>query len=529
MKKQFIYITTFLALVFVQSACTDEFIELEPKVNQVEANFYKTEADALLSVAAVYDALTVQVWLHIPTLSDVFSDDTYTGGDPGAGGFDDWQQMEMTTGMVINNEAAFNLWNRCYSGIYRANLYLQKQEDIKWTTDGLKDRLAAEVKFLRAYFYWDLARHYASVPIILEVLPNVEDYKNVSQSAPEAVYAQVKSDLLDAIAVLPTELTPADAGRVSKYAAQALMARVHMFYEGYGKGVLGLSDNLFVKSDVIDALDEIIGSGKFRLLDDYADVFDWNNQNNEESLFEWQYSDKAKSGDWDGWNVNGNFSVLWIGPREAKAGAVSFPESWSFSIPTWSLINEFETDDPRKEATLFNAEEELTAYTKGFQNTGYFNKKYMGFPEFKPTEGAGEWKHNWDRNHVDMRLAEVLLMAAELNIGKDDTKALGYLNEVRTRAMGDDAALDVITLDAVFHEKRVELALEGHRKWDILRRGIAFAKDKIAESYNVPDGIPNASEFTAIRGLREDTKGLFPIPASEIRNTNEGVLKQYVY
>ena len=88
---------------------------------------------------------------------------------------------------------------------------------------------------------------------------------------------------------------------------------------------------------------------------------------------------------------------------------------------------------------------EVITYTKGFQNTGMFNKKYMGTNEFKHT-GAGDWKHNWAKNYIDIRFADVLLMAAEMNLTNDATKALGYLNEVRTRALGDDAALDAIVI-----------------------------------------------------------------------------------
>lgn len=524
MKKKILYITTFLILAFVQYSCTDEFLELEPKTGQVEANYYKTESDAFLSVVGVYDALSVQNWQFVPIMSDIFSDDAFAGGSD-ANDMRQWQETELNSAMPLENQAAFDLWNRCYSGIYRANLYLEKQELIEWTTDGLKERLEAEVKFIRAYLYWDLARHYASVPIILEVFTSVEDYKNIGQSSPADVYAQVASDLNASIPELPTEIPASEVGRVSKYAAQALMARVHMYYEGYGKGVLGLTGDLFAKSDVVAALDGIIASGNYQLLDDYADVFDWNNQNNAESLFEWQYSEKGKSSDWDGWGIDGNFSVIFYGIRN-PVGDDDVQTGWAFGIPTWSLANEYEAGDPRKDVSLYNADDKLDSYTKAYHNTGYFNKKFMPITDFLPT--AGDAAHNWARNYMDIRYAEVLLMAAELNLGTDDTKALGYLNQVRTRSLGTGAALTAINLDAIYHENRVEFGGEGHRKWDLLRRGLAYTNQKISESFVTPDGIANSGDFVN-RGFVESTLGLFPIPASEIRNTNEGVLQQFAY
>jgi hypothetical protein len=125
-----------------------------------------------------------------------------------------------------------------------------------------------------------------------------------------------------------------------------------------------------------------------------------------------------------------------------------------------------------------------------------------------------------------MRLAEVYLIGAELWLNDDPGKALDYLNEVRTRAMGDEAALESITLDDIYHERRVELAGEGHRKWDLLRRGLDYAKEKIDASWVVPPSA-NLVDFQG-RKFETSTYGMLPIPASEIRLMNPGVLEQHV-
>jgi len=528
MKNKTIYIFGFIALLFTQLSCSDDFLELSPKTGQVEANYYQNEEQAFLAVTAVYDAYSVQNWQFVPTMSDIFSDDAFCGGSD-ATDMSQWQEMEMFN-MTAENNSASDLWNRCYSGIYRANLYLQKQEEVTWETEGLKERLEAEVMFLRAYFYWDLVRHYGYTPIITEVLPSVEDYKNLPQNSPDELFTQIATDLLAAEAVLPVTLASDEKGRISKGAVQSLMARIYLYHEGFAKPVMGVStwsngSTTIDKAYVTAALEAVINSGAYSLVSDYAGLWNWDNQNNEESVLEIQYSEKAKSGDWGGWNINGNFSCVWLSVRNPVGDNGAIFPGWSFSIPTWSLANEFEAGDPRKDVTLYNAEERLDDYTRAFMNTGYFNGKYMALNAY--IGPGGDASHNFPRNFMDIRYADVLLMAAELNLDGDNAKATGYLNQVRTRAMGDGAALASVTLDDIYHERRVEFGGEGLRKWDLLRRGNDYAAQKINDSFNVPADVPNPSHFTP-RTFKADTWGMFPIPASEIRNTNEGVLKQMV-
>lgn len=528
MKNKTINIFGFVALLLVTMSCTQSYLDLEPITGQVEANYYKNEAQAFLAVTAVYDAYSVQNWQFVPVMSDIFSDDAFCGGND-ANDMRQWQDMEMFN-MDAENNAASDLWNRCYTGIYRANLYLQKQEEVEWVTDGLKERLEAETRFLRAYFYWDLVRHYGYVPVITEVLPSIEDYKNATQNTPDEVFTQIASDLLAAANVLPMAVPANEKGRITRAAALALMARIYLYHEGFAKPVMGVGawtngSATIDKKMVTDGLEEIINSGAYSLVPDYAELFSWENQNNEESILEIQYSDKAKSGDWSGWNINGNFSCVWLGVRNPEGDNDRLFPGWSFAVPSWSLVNEFEDGDPRKEVSIYDAEARLDNYTRAYQNTGYFNNKFMALKAY--VGSGGDANHNFPRNFMDIRYADVLLMAAELNLDGNNGKATGYLNQVRTRALGAGAALSSITLDDIYHERRVEFAGEGSRKWDLLRRGNDYAAQKINGSFNVPDDIPNPSHFTP-RTFKADTWGMFPIPASEIRNTNEGVLKQMV-
>ena len=530
MKKRILYVASFLALTIGTTSCSQSFLELEPKTGQAEANYYKTENDAFLAVAAVYDAYSVQNWQFVPVMSDIYSDDAFAGG-ANVNDMSQFQEIEMFN-MTGENGAAKDLWNRCYSGIYRANLYLEKQNGVTFVTEGMKARLEAETLFLRAYFYWDLARHYGWVPIITAGLPNIEDYKNLPQSTPNEVFTLIAKDLLKAVSVLPVSITSSEKGRISKGAAQALMARIYMYHTGMSAiSELGLTAQNWSdgttsinKAYVQAALDQVITGGKYSLLPVYADLWDWAKQNSQESILEIQYSEKAKSGDWGGWNINGNFSSVWLSVRNPVGDASIFP-GWSLDIPTWSLANEFEAGDPRKDASLYNADVKMTSYNKAFMNTGYFNKKYMALAAY--IGPGGDQAHNFARNFIDIRYADVLLMAAELWLTDNPAKALGYFNQVRTRSLGTAGALTALTLDNIYHERRVEFAGEGSRKWDLLRRGSEYAAAKINASFVIPSGIPNPSDFVP-RVFKANTFGMFPIPASEIRNGNKDVLKQMV-
>jgi len=533
MKRKLQYIGMILILMIVSAGCTEDYLSIKPKTSFMENNYYQTEDQAFNAMVAVYDALHVQNWQFVPIMSDIWSDDAFTGGSSPDDMYQ-WQIIESNS-MNGDGEATSALWNRCYSGIYRANKYMQKEEGVDWSNEQKRSRYKAEVQFLRAYFYWDLARHWGRVPIITEVYSEVDKYKNAEQASTAAVYSQVASDLLAAIPNLPESVPASEKGRITKYAAKTLLARVYMHYDGFVQDVMGVSEDLSANGTTIneqyaiDALEDVITSGNYRLLDNYRDVFRWDNENNDEVVFAWQYSDLWHGTDWGGWGINGNFSVVFYGIRN-PSGDPDIQTGWSFSTPSWSLVNEYEAGDPRMGVTLYNAEDSLDDYTRAFQNTGYFFYKYMPRTEYRVDQG--DPNHNWPINYKDMRFADVLLMAAELYVNgegvEDQAKADDYLNRVRTRALGESARITGVTMEDVRHERRVELAGEGKRKWDLMRwgSGLNYAKQQIDASFdNVPS--ERQSDFSP-RYLNPDTWGMFPIPNSEIRNTNEGVLQNFI-
>jgi starch-binding outer membrane protein, SusD/RagB family len=537
MKLNKIYFLLFLIFLGAGlNSCNDDFMDIKPLVNKLDLNSYVTEQDALDALATTYKALTCNHGLeNVPMNSDIFSDDAYAAGEPGGGMWESWQPIEL--GIPEPTTESTELWAKFWAGVYRANTYLDKESGIEWKTPGKEDIYKGEALTLRAYFYWELERLFGWVPIFPQLPPDVKEVSTVAQNSPDEVYKFIAGDLLTAMTLLPEKSTdPTQTGHINRDVARVLMSRIYLYYQNFVKPVIGQTGGYTISPEwtdgttVIDKayvqslMENIITSNRYQLLDNYADVFSWDIQNSKESIFEWQYSTFQGSAVYNDFNSGGNYSVTLYGIR-GPSGDSTIISGWSFATMSFTLYNEFEAGDPRKNVTVYNAQDSLTSYTPGFENTGLFNYKYL--PRSKYKSSIGDPLLNWPDNYRDMRYAEVLLNAAELYLQDDPGKALGYLNQVRTRAMGDGAALSAIDIDVLTHERRVEFAFEGQRKWYLLERGLDYAKLKIDASFDtttMPSYVTK-SDFIG-RGFNKDTWGMLPIPASELQlNPN---LKQFV-
>ena len=524
MKKTFII----GALVLATTACTDNFINLEPVTSQTPENFYQTEEDALLALAAAYNDLQTQNWQFPPIMGDIFSDDAYAGG-ASAGDMKQWQAIELNN-MDLDNEATNALWANRYAGINKVNTFLSRIDNME-VSEGKKNQFVGEAYFLRAYFNWDLVRHYGWAILHTELLDNVDDYALTGLSEPQAIYNQIAADLLQAESLMQASHPDADFGRANKFVAQALMARIYLYYSGLSQnmpemglnGTFGEGENVITEAHVIEGLNNIIFAGGYRLLPSYADVFAWDNELNDEVIFSYKYSGKTGVTDWDGWAINGNFSVIFYGPRNPEGDDAIRP-GWSFGTVSWDLVDSYQTGDLRRDVVAYDAEANLTDYFRAFQNTGYFNRKYMPNADYEAE--IGDPAHNYGIDYKDIRYADVLLMAAELGIDRDEN-----YNRVKRRAYGYDpdfaSPVDEtgVTVEDIIEERRREFGGEGLRKWDLLRNGLAYTQQKIANSFQLPAGIPNAADFQG-REFNPNTYGLFPLPGNEIRNSNAGITQQ---
>lgn len=511
-------------------SCNKDFLELDPLTKLVERNFYQSKEDAFMALVAVYDVLQ---WgtprnQNVPfeVVGEIASDNCYGGGSNANDipGIVDIDQHEMDPSYIGYE----SLWYKYYFGIYRANLFLDRVKDIDFKGDNaLKNRFIAEAKFLRANFYFDLVRLFGNVPLILKQL-SPSEYSQ-TQTSPDLVYAQIARDLQAAAYALPAMVPAVEKGRVTKWAAKSLMGRVFLYYTGYYNKT-EINDNTGFSFSADSAriyIDDVILNGGFSLLPNFEDLWKVENKNNMESVFEIQYTELSRWGDW-AYRIGSEANqavVLW-GVREPDVRSPYAP-GWSFAPVNPKLYNSYDPTDPRKNTTILSIEEEFVpngwTYVEGFQHTGYFNKKYIPLKAHEAT--IGDSRLNYPNNYIVIRFADVLLMGAELNLVFNLAKAQDYYSRVRKRAFGVAHVSPVLTsnqngLELIIRERNLELALEGHRYWDLLRMGMNYAEVQIDET---------ANEYPFFVNFKPVTKGLFPIPQSEIDLTNNSLIQNAGY
>lgn len=441
--------------------------------------YFNTAADYQAAVVGAYDPLQWMNSQHI--MMEIASDNTVSGGES-ATDVIAWQELDMMTHYPENDQFT-NLWRFMYEGVNRCN-YLEENKD-KIEFEG-KEQLYAEVYFLRAYYYFDLVRLFGGVPLFTESRLSADDSGSLARATAEEVYAQVEKDLQAAIAGLPNVAASNQNGRANKIAAQALLGKVYLYQEKFAEAAA--------------IFENVIGTRN--LVSDYGSQFVREGENGPESIFEVQHSDQSVWWDW-GFNpqgTEGNFGIIHMGPR-AYDGPL-FSSGWSFNLPTQELYDSYEAGDSRRDATILNMEEWIAdtgaSYTAAYKDTGFFNLKYIPRAGYSET-GATEL--NYSNNWRIIRYADVLLMAAEANArgSVDEAKAQDYLNQVRRRAFGDTDH-DVVQsgsalVDAIWLERNLELALEGHRFFDLVRTGKAAS---------------------VIDGFQSGKNELFPIPQQEV-------------
>ncbi|MBB4079545.1 hypothetical protein GGR28_002170 [Lewinella aquimaris] len=480
--KSIIYIA--LAAVVLVAASCNEVLDRTPQGEYTLNNFFKTEEQAVQSVNAVYNQLR-QWQTHVFAfigMTDIVSDDADKGSFTADGFF--LQEVDDFT-FTATNTAPSTVWGGYYTGVFRSNLAVSRIPEVPTMDETLRARLIGEAKFLRAYYYFNLVRWFGDVPLILDPFPT--DFE-ISRSPRDEVYAQIEADLRAAADVLPATYSGADVGRATSGAAKAMLAKVALTRKNYQMAA--------------DLSLEVINSGRYSLLPSYAQVFTLEGENSSESIFEVQAAAFEIGGGGSQYNeVQGVRGVPNLG--------------WGFNKPSDNLVQAFESGDPRRDATILYVGEVLpdgSAIVVGDDNIvgERFNQK-----AFVPKHPGGNG--NGPGNVRVFRYADLLLIAAEaLNEIGQPEQALVYLNQVRERARGgnDNVLPDVTTTDknalrtAILKERRVELALEQHRWFDLVRT------DRAAEVMQ-----PLRPNFTP--GKNE----LFPIPQTEI-DLSQGALTQ---
>ncbi len=490
------YVIAVIAIMLIGVSCKKDYLELKPRGTALEDNFYKNETEVMQGVIATYDVLQ---WgtsggytMKMPLLTAA-SDDSWAGGSsasdqPNWVAYDNFN-MDSRIGPQVG------LWSKNYSGINRANLILSKIEKSTTLGASFKTRVVAEAKFLRAYFYFDLVRFFGNVPLITGILETSELYSQ-KQSTPAQIYAQIEKDLRDAFPGLPTTVSAGEKGRVSMGAAKAQLAKVLLYQ----------NDNTKL-TEAATLFEDINRAGNpygYSLVTNYAEIFNPANKFNTESILEIPHSSNAAWSDW-GWinGGEGNVGTQFIGMDGYNGDTYS--AGWGFCPVTLDLVNVMK-NDPRFAATIIDGtalKATGATYNARYQNTDYFIKKYAPLKTFRSASGVAE--QNWPINEIEIRLADTYLMQAEALVrgGGSATRAKELLDAVRARV---GLASIPATLDNIYAERRLELATEGHRFFDLVRTGKAVT-------------------VLGPLGFKAGKSEYLPIPVGEIELT-KGIIKQ---
>ncbi|MEA1784522.1 RagB/SusD family nutrient uptake outer membrane protein [Arenibacter sp. GZD96] len=477
MKKKYTPLRFLYALLFtgfLSVSCSDDFVDVD-SFNEDSESFFNSEADYQDALIGAYDLLQ-STYINV-MLGEIASDNTLAGGEsatdvPGIQEIDDMIHTPV-------NQQLRDIWSWMFAGVNRANFILE----FKDTTDFPgKERVLAEATFLRAYYYFELVKWFGDVPLAVDKRFLFGDQDIVERTPKAQVYAQIEQDLQFAAANLP--FVQNETGRVTKGAAEALLGKVFLFQNKF--------------SEAANILESLIINGPYDLVSDYSTIFENDNENNIESVFEVQYTDVEGAGFGCLQCSEGNVAVGFNGIRN-YTGPV-FESGFSFNIPTQEAFDAFEPGDIRRDIAILDintwaAQNPSVSFTEGFEHTGFYNRKYIARQGDLNTGDANLTNPN---NYRAIRFADVLLMAAEaFNRGAiDDTKAQQFLNRVRTRAgLPAITATGTALTTAIYNERRVELVGEGHRFFDLVRTGRAAQ---------------------AIDGFQEGKHELFPIPAIEI-------------
>ncbi|MFK7906187.1 MAG: RagB/SusD family nutrient uptake outer membrane protein, partial [Chitinophagales bacterium] len=463
-------------------------------VGVTEDNFYKTADDAIASVNAAYAALQFELspaghfrWFW----GDIMSDDSEKGGSgPNDGAT--LAALETFQGPT-NTDLLAAEWDANYDGIYRANTTLANVPDIEMDEE-LKARILGEAKFIRAWFYYNLVTVFGDVPLVDHLLAPSE--YNMARTPQSQVWAFIEQDLTEAIPGLwfKSQYSGTEIGRISKGAAQGLLLKAYMYQQNY--------------SAAQAIAEEIVASGEYSLTASYADIFTPEGENGSGSLFEIQYMTES-GGNWGKNSANeGTFTNVFQRPRGQFEG-------FGFNIPTEDFVQEFFKEgfeDTRLQHTVIRMGEMvgdrgvMSKEAAGI-DYDYYSRKYLNN---KSEEASfGDPNPNGGSNDRVIRYADVLLMHAEAAYHNgNEGVAKTSLNEVRQRA-GMPILFTVsgpALLEAIYHERRVELGLEGHRFFDLVRTNRAAA-------------------VLGPLGYQEGVHHVFPIPQTQVQGSN-GVLTQ---
>lgn len=558
MKQLLAILTLFGSLTF--TSCED-FLTEEVRGQQNLDTYFTTADECEAYITGCYQDITCGGWWNINTvwlLSEMCSDDAWMGNTTQSQS--DYISLAHYQGNGASNGPISNFWQYRYKGILRCNVAIDRISNTELEDKELQARLVAEARFLRGYFYFELARNFGGVPLITEFkMP--EEIQGITRASLENTYKFIEEDLIAAAEVLPkrSEYADADMGRATSGAALGLLGKVYLYQEKWTEA-RDVLQKLIPESGYTG---EDAQTTEYDLLPNFGDVWDKDFDNSVESLFEVQYEYHATLA------VGGSLSTV----TGARSCGAALGDGWAWCQPTANLEAAYSEDDERREWTIIktgcteikgeteenftkilNDNKEISVYDDCVEKynlpanslvidpsghkSGRIIRKY-----YLPLNDRPE-VYNTDKsplNHRILRYADVLLMYAEAcNELSDDTHAQAALNRVRNRAGLSPVSVTENELrHAIRNERRLELAFEQNRLYDIRRWKDDNGKPVIANlmgengsfvKWNTDPATRDAMEWDNQgeasdkgKSFREDRDFLFPIPLYEVTMSNGSI------
>lgn len=468
--KNKIFTLLLITTLLLMMSCNKDFLELPPISLPVVEVLYKTDKDFQDAITGCYASLRDQ-YENMYIFGDVRSDDS-------------WHALGNNVSMVAidnfaerSSESVYaSTWSNYYKTIDRANLVLSKIENADVSVVINKERYIAEAKFLRAFAYFDLVRIFGDVPKVTVPISIDASYEMKRESVSKIYEEVIIPDLSAAENALPQNYSGVDIGRCTKGAAKALLGKVYLYIKNFQNAESKLQE---------------VTTMNYALLPKYNDLFDYTkDEHHSEYIFDIEYLT-------GGTDVGSYFSNNFL-PKSTDSHAEEYfgivGGAGELNTPTWDLYYAFDNNDPRRNITVDSGYYDNGVWYDFFQ-IETFTQKYLA-----ATPSNGHSLVNWKV----IRYADVLLMYAEaLNENNKTELAISYLNQIRNRVgMSQYSNLSKDeTREKIYHERRLELGMEGHRWFDLIRTGRAL---DICESL----------------GMKSHNQ-VFPIPLREIQVVND--------
>jgi hypothetical protein len=490
MKTKAIYFIILFTLLFGYSC--EDFLDKPIQGFQVSDNYFATEEECQRAVFGCYESLSPDDWWQLDffwMVGDVCSDEAFKGNSI-EGDQRDFGNLA-NFNIHSNNEWIEFKWLYTYATISRCNLVIDKVPESPSSEEN-KKRFVAEAKFLRAFAYFELVKNFGGVPIILNEISAGDAV--VKRSTEEEVFAQIVKDLEEASKALPlkSEQKADEIGRATKGAAEAFLAKAFVYQEKW--------------TDAQTYSASVIGSGEYSLNDPFWDIWSVNNPNGAGSIFEIQHS---------------FHDIYYVGTALPVLARSRADGGWGFGTPS-SYLEKAMEGDPRLSWTIIKQGDNVDAAHPSYDTqlseneSGRINRKYYLAYSDRPSKD----EHlRSGLNHILLRYADLLLLHAEIAYHNgNESASLLALNQVRTRiGLSPVNAGGANLLDAIYKERQLELAMEGHRYYDLKRTGrlTEVIQDFYDYNQNRSTDPYDAGHNKGVL-FRPGVHELFPIPASEI-------------